>query len=742
VEQQRILPKIRHRRLWLCAGAVIVLLPIVLMILVASFDWNRARPWLQKRIGAAIGRDVVIDGDLVANWHWRNEPDEPRSAFGIRFTAKNVRIGNPPWAARRYFAQLQAIDVDMRVLPILLRELSMPSIRLIGPSLDFERRKDDSNNWTFAFSAAQSDPGWTFDLGQIEFDAGEVTIADAERGLDLRAEISALDAPVPFGQHLQDDDPSTRREVIQRVGRAAAKHLHDAAEKRADRAQTMGRKPPPPYRFAWKAKGTLQGAKVEGNGRFGGVLALKDPSRPFPIRADIDVGATEIALTGTITDPTSPDAIDMRLWITGPNLAQLYPIAGLVLPETPPYATVGRLSGHFHPHRSLLRYQDFSARIGGSDLEGTLTYKSARPRATLTGHVDSALLQLKDLGALIGSGPASAKAARGDTSPQPASRVLPDEPFNVERWHAMDADVRFTGQRIVRTKELPIRDVETRIVMKDAVLTLDPLAFGMAGGNVRSSLRIDANPTPPQGRISLDARKLQLRRLFESVDGLSSSLGEVNASARLAGRGNSIADLLGASDGSLKLLMTDGKVSEVLVEKAGLNIANVVLSKLAGDRQIGIDCAAADFTAKQGVLATNLFVFDTDSALIDIDGRISLADEKVDLTLHPHSKGLRVFSLRSPLHVEGDFQHVDVSVDRKRLFLRGGAAIGLGLVAAPLAALLPLIAPGGDAPKSCATLVAQANQAGSHKAAGKPQATAKSARPDHRRVMAAKKPAR
>lgn len=95
----------------------------------------------------------------------------------------------------------------------------------------------------------------------------------------------------------------------------------------------------PPYDLAWKASGRIDGERVTGEGRMGGVLALSDP-KPFPVRADIDFGATSIALTGTITDPASPDAIDMRLWISGPNLAKLYAFTGIALPNTPQYATV------------------------------------------------------------------------------------------------------------------------------------------------------------------------------------------------------------------------------------------------------------------------------------------------------------------------------------------------------------------------------------------------------------------
>ncbi|MEO7433807.1 MAG: AsmA family protein, partial [Dokdonella sp.] len=652
-------------------------------------------------------RDVAIDGDLKTSWHWHAVRDGAQVwAPGLQVSAEKVRIGNPEWAKKRAFAQLEGIELDLRLLPLLGHAVVIPRVRLVKPSLDFERRKDDSNTWTFA-SSGQSG-AWNAEVGEIEFDAGDIAIADAQRDLDVHVEIEPLDVPIPFGQRVEGDDPTTRRGVIQRVGKTAARRLHEAAESRA-RKRTVENSPPP-YRFGWTAKGTMRGAKIDGNGRFGGVLALSDSNRPFPVRADIEVGNTEIALTGTITDPTSPDAIDMRLWISGSNLADLYPIAGLSLPQTPSYASVGRLSGHFHPHSTSLKYEDFTARVGGSDLAGTLTYKSGDPRATLTGEVDSTLLQVEDLGTLVGVNGADGNKA-GDTSRPRSGRVLPSSPFDVQRWNAMDADVHFTGKQVVRVIELPIHDVDTQIVMKDGKLMLDPLRFGMAGGTVKASLHIDANTKPVEGTVALDAQRLLLRKLFAHTDGLSTSEGEVSATTRLAGSGNSIASILGTSNGSLKILMTDGQVSEELMEKAGLNVGNLVLTKLTGDRRIAIDCAVADFTAKDGSMTSDVFVFDTENARIDIDGHIRLSDESVDLTAHPQTKGIRLLSLRSPLHIEGSFRHVEVSVDKKQLLLRGGAAIGLGLVAPP-AALLALTALGGDTPKSCAGLIEQVKQSG------------------------------
>jgi len=690
------------RRRWTVLIAILialVIVPVACIVALVTYDWNRAKPWVEARASDSLGRSIEVGGDLDLVWRWRRRIDGTDSfSPGFALTAADVRIGNPDWATRKRFADLGSLDMDVRLFPLLWHRLDIPAMRLVHPKIDLEQRKDGSNTWTFTPEGKQESSAWKVEIGEIAFDEGEVAITDETRKLDAHATITRLETPIPFGQHVEGDDPSTRREVIQRVGREAAVRLRKAAEARAERRAERGRTvAPPPYVFAWKASGKLDGERVTGTGRMGGVFALTDP-KPFPVRADIDFGATSIALTGTITDPTSPDAIDMRLWISGPNLGKLYAITGIALPNTPQYATVGRLAGRFSPRRSVLRYEDFSARVGGSDLAGTLTYRADGDRPTLSGNVDSSLLQFRDLGTLIGAAP-DEEAETG--------RLLPDTPFNVEHWKATDADVHFTGKRIVRTEELPVSNVDTRIRMQSGVLTLDPLRFDMAGGNVQSSIRIDANAAPPKGVIAIDGEHLKLHRLFESVGGLSQSPGEISGKIKLAGAGNSIAGLLGDSNGSLHLLTTGGRVSETLMEEAGLNFANVLIAKMKGDQQIDVDCAAAQFTVANGSAKVYLFVSDTENAIVVIDGTIDLGSERVDLTLHPETKNMRIFSLRSPLHVTGDFEHLDVSVDKKTLLTRGGGAIALAVVATPLAALLPLTAPGGDsdATKSCAPLV-------------------------------------
>jgi uncharacterized protein involved in outer membrane biogenesis len=122
-------------------------------------------------------------------------------------------------------------------------------------------------------------------------------------------------------------------------------------------------------------------------------------------------------------------------------------------------------------------------------------------------------------------------------------------------------------------------------------------------------------------------------------------------------------------------------------------VGNIIIGKLFGDKTVEINCAATDMVAEHGLFDMRLFVFDTDDALINVDGTVDMASEKLDLDVQPHTKGLRILSLRSPLYVRGTLKHPDVGVQKGPLLLRGAGAVALGTVAAPAAALAALIAP-------------------------------------------------
>jgi hypothetical protein len=420
-------------------------------------------------------------------------------------------------------------------------------------------------------------------------------------------------------------------------------------------------------------------------------------------------------------------------------MAHLYALTGVTLPETPPYATDGRLIGQFKRNASVFKYENFTGRVGGSDLNGSLTYFAREPRPLLQGELVSNLLQFSDLAPIIGADSRASKAKRGDAATQPPDRALPVEEFRTDRWNAIDADVKFTGRRIIKDPSLPITDLYTHVVMTDGVLSLQPLTFGVAGGTLASDIHLDGSARPLKGRVATEARHLKLRQLFPNVTTMQTALGEVNGDAALSATGNSPAALAATSNGEVKALITDGTVSRLYMEAAGLNVANVVYEKLFGNRDVKINCAAANFVVTNGVLDSKVFALDTDDAIINMDGHIDLRDESMDLNIHPHTKGFRVFTLRSPLYVKGTFKDPHVGVNAAALAVRGGAVVGLGLIN-PFAALIPLIAPSNTKPLPCDELLTQMRTQPKAPPAGQKMTTSRSADAAASAINGAKRP--
>ena len=286
------------------------------------------------------------------------------------------------------------------------------------------------------------------------------------------------------------------------------------------------------------------------------------------------------------------------------------------------------------------------------------------------------------------------------------------EEFRTERWKAIDADVKYAADKIVREKTLPISKLSAHLIMKDGVITLAPLDFGVAGGTLRSTIRLDGsgaagNTIAATAKVS--ARHIQIKQLFPTIEQMQATVGQVNGDAQLSATGTSVASLLGTSNGEVKALVNQGTISKMLLEMAGLNVGNMVLTKLFGDKPVELNCLAADFDVKKGVMQSQVFVVDTKEAIINVSGNVNLGNEGMDLTVKPETKALRLFTLRAPLYVRGTFSDPDVSVDKKTLALKAGGAAVLATIAAPVAALLPLINTGPGENSDCAKLVALAN---------------------------------
>lgn len=638
------------------AGVVLAALAIG----VALFPWDLLRGPINRYVSEKTGRHFAITQHL-----------DVKVGRTTRVLMEGVEFANPDWAQDPYLVRAERAEVAVRLLPLLFRrEIILPSVRLTRPQLGLQIEPDGRRTW--ALGGDTSDEKNVPAIGALLVDEGSLHYVARQHGADIRTTFAI--------------------EPAQGAAGAPAG-------------------PPMPLRF--EAQGRWRDQPFRAVGRTGDVLYLSEPlQQPFPAQVQASTGNTRLQASGSVASLASLDGANVDFRLQGPNLAEIYRLVGVTLPDTPRYAVAGRLSkegGTWH-------VRGIDATLGRTDMKGDLSFDRSGARPLLAGRLQSHTLDFEDLAPVIGldererGAPAQPKAQQGagadrrgnGNAPQDRGRkVLPAAPLDASRLQAMNANVRVDAARVVNAKGLPLDRMGVQVRLQDGVLVLDPLDLGVAGGRLAGTLRIDANAQPVAVQTRLDARSLELSRLVPRSESVRNSFGKIQGQLDLTARGRSVAQLLASADGHLALLMGKGQISNLLLEFAGLDGAEIMKFLVRGDDRVQLRCAATSFDVEDGLMTARAFILDTDDTIFHGGGSIDLARERMDIVIRPSPKDTSILSLRSPLHIEGAFGSPDVGLDKGALAGRAGLAIALGAIN-PLLALAATIETGPGQDANCA----------------------------------------
>ena len=408
-----------------------------------------------------------------------------------------------------------------------------------------------------------------------------------------------------------------------------------------------------------------------------------------------NAGETTVHASGASRTPLQFDAFTIHVALAGPSLGDFWPLGRLPLPDTPPY----RLEGELSRGPGVWAYRNFKGKVGDSDMSGDVEIEVGGRRPMLRADVVSHNLDFDDLGVLLNAPPstkpgetASEQQRRQAQEASASPRVLPDKPYELEKFRVMDADVRFKADHI-DAPQLPLERMSTHVVLKDGIAKFDPLDFDAAGGRITSRVSLDATNPSIETTMAVEVQHLELPKLFPKVEITKAAAGSISGAIALDAQGNSVAQMLGSANGDVGFIMGSGRISNLLLELAGLDVAESLKYLLDQKKEVPIRCAYAVFKVEGGVAKTQSLIFDTTDTMLLGQGTIDLREEKLDLRLDPRPKDVSPVSLRGPLHVGGTFKHPSIRPEPAALAGRIAAAAALYLIAPP-AALLALIEPG------------------------------------------------
>ena len=112
----------------LFVGAVIVVPEVI--------DWNHFKSKIQDQVKRATGRTIIIGGDL--DFTFLPVP---------RLSAKDIRWANIKGGTSPVLFELDDLDIQIRVFPLIRGRLEISSIVLINPKILLERLANNQVNW-------------------------------------------------------------------------------------------------------------------------------------------------------------------------------------------------------------------------------------------------------------------------------------------------------------------------------------------------------------------------------------------------------------------------------------------------------------------------------------------------------------------------------------------------------------------------------------------------------------------
>ena len=646
--------------------AIIVAALIATLVIVLSlFDWNAFRPTLAKMITAKTGRPASIDGDLKVHlWSWTPSAE-----------INGLTLGNPDWAERTVMFGAKRITLSVSLPRLLRGQIVIPQIVLQSPQINLERDAKGRASW---------------ELGDAK---GTPTNQTQEP------------AKLPTVRSLIIDDGSLH--VVDKIRKLTFSGSLVAADKGGDQDTSA---------FKIRSTGSLN-AKPFRLDADGGPLLDLTPDKPYHFSAHLAASDIKLDTDVSVLEPFDLGKLDVKFVVSGDDLADVFYLTGLALPNTPKY----RLGATVHVSGNHYQIDDLKGSLGTSDIAGKVQVELVKPRPKFTATLSSNKLNFVDLAPTLGqpaptanprslaAPPQSSTSSTSPPAPSADDRLLPDADLQVNRVRGMDADVTYKALSVLAPK-LPMQSLNLHVVLDNGLLRIDPLSFVLDQGRFSGTVQIDARKDIPQSSIDMRIEDVNLGQFKSATMKEAPIDGSLAGRFQIHGEGSSIHKLAASSDGAISVVIPHGQINQAFAELTGINVLKGLGLLLKKDQtNAEIRCGIIDFKDQDGVLNTTTVFVDTSTVLITGRGKINLDSENVNLALQGDPKQITFLRLRSPITLGGTMDHPKVGIQAEKLAAQAGVAAALGTLLTPAAAALAFIDPGLAKNKDCSDVMALAD---------------------------------
>lgn len=389
-------------------------------------------------------------------------------------------------------------------------------------------------------------------------------------------------------------------------------------------------------------------------------------------------------------------------------MSLLYPLTGVVIPQTPAYHVAGGLD--YVDGR--VRFHEFEGTVGSSDLGGTISVDPHQAVTFVDTDLHSRHVDLADLGGFFGATPgdhpSTAQQAAEQKAHEASGAVLPTTPINMPKLKATNVHLAYHGDHI-ENQHVPLDNIDVLADIRDGTIDVHHLNFGVGKGQLASSGTFVPQGNGVDARIRIDMERIDLARLMQAMGRNLHGQGIIGGHIMVHGHGQSLAQIVGSGNGGVTVALDEGgDISAILPDLLGLELGKALLSALGLPARTDLKCLIADMPLESGVFHTRTMLMETGDTRTVGKGDIKFSNNTIDYTLLTHSRHFAIASFPGPLYITGPLKSPSIRPGAE-IIGRAVASVLTGFVFSPIG-LLPTIEGGVGKNSSCASAIRDVNE--------------------------------
>lgn len=627
------------KKLLVAVAIVLVLLVGAIVALPSLVPADKIKDEVVAQVKAATGRDLTIAGKVSV------------SAFpSLGVEVSNVALSNPAGFSTKDLVRLGALDVKLKLMPLLSGRVEVGSFVLIDPVITLEVDRKGKANWVFDTPAAKP---------AAKAETGKEAAPAASGGSAGLGDIVLGDVRIQNGRLSYIDGPAGTREDVEAINLAVSlKSLDDPLSVKGA--------------VTWRAKAIDLGlnlakprALIDGKSSAADIMVNAETVK-LSFKGDTSGGAVPGA-KGAL-ELSVPSIRNLAQWATGKPLA----LEGSGLG---PFSVTGQLAAQ----GAKVALTGANISLDAIKAKGDFNVDAGGARPSLKGKLDVEALDLNpylpaEKSGAQGGGGASAPAPAG----KPAKSDWSDDSIDASGLKAADVDFALSLGSLT-VKKIKVGKSALHVVLTNGRLTADLSELALYKGAGKGRVVLDGS----QPGIGLDAafnlKGLQAEPFLTDAADFTRLEGTGNFDIQVAGRGRTERQLVSSLDGKGAVSFLDGAIK-------GINLAemvrNVTTAFTGGGGMQKTDFAelGGTFTITDGIVRNQDLALKSPLLRVEGKGSVELPPRTVHYRVEPKAVAslegqggkADVGGIQVPVIVEGPWDNLSYRPDLEAM-LKGQA---------------------------------------------------------------------